>query len=399
MFIYNAYFLYPLLTGILFLAYKTFTLKRTNKNEAKNHTVEDYIKSTQDLTKNMDPLQMENYWYPILFSKDLKDDKPHGTKIFGEPIVLYRTKDNKVVCAQDVCPHRSSKLSIGKVKDGVIECPYHGWQFEEKGQCKKIPSVKEDSSMPKLVCLTTKPCIEEMGMIFIWPGNPKLADEKLIPRHMFREREWEGWDFSTENIDIDLPQPIMIENVLDYSHIDFVHDGSIGKRKNASYIECVENKESIYAKLSKNSFQFDLTKPKDGGYPIVSVIYVPPCFVRIEIEISKGKWFHQIDCYVPIEKNKTRVILSFHQTMIPLLITDLFINTKLGQYYSVKTNRKILKEDIDIISTVDENIKYKKKPFSKIVVSDAPIKKYREECWNQSKIPWFNGFDIEDIVL
>ena len=51
--------------------------------------------------------------------------------IFGEPLVLWRSEDNgDVYCANDVCPHRSSALSEGRVRDGKIECYYHGWQFD-----------------------------------------------------------------------------------------------------------------------------------------------------------------------------------------------------------------------------------------------------------------------------
>jgi hypothetical protein len=88
--------------GIIFLfitlwvLYQIFTLKRMIEKDAKNNLPEDYAKETKDIIKNLDLLNLSNYWYPIMFSKDLSDKKPFGTKILGEPIVLYRTKDGKV---------------------------------------------------------------------------------------------------------------------------------------------------------------------------------------------------------------------------------------------------------------------------------------------------------------
>lgn len=193
----------------------------------------------------------------------------------------------------------------------------------------------------------------------------------------------------------------MVENVLDYAHIDFVHDGSIGKRSNAAKIESKENPDDPLCKVNPLAFCHEYWKPSDPGkYPYINIVFIPPCFVKIRIEISPGKFFHQIDAYIPLEENKTKVFFTFHQTMIPLLVTELFITTKLGRYLSKRSNRKILKEDIDCITTVQKNIsKYKSKPFSKIVQADASIKKYREEYWNKMKKPWFKGFDdIEDLV-
>lgn len=108
-----------------FIIYKYFTLIRVNLKDQKNHLPEDYLKNIpEDVKKKLDPDNMLHYWYPIAFSTDIQD-KPYGTKIYRRPIVLYRSKNGKVVCSDDVCPHRSAQLSIGKIRNGNLECPYH----------------------------------------------------------------------------------------------------------------------------------------------------------------------------------------------------------------------------------------------------------------------------------
>jgi hypothetical protein len=98
------------------LFYDIFTFKRTKIEDAKNHLPEDYLKNVpEEIKKKLDPLDMKQYWYPICFSKDVTLKKQHGFKLFDEPLVLYRGKDEKIVCVQDLCPHRSAKLSLGIV--------------------------------------------------------------------------------------------------------------------------------------------------------------------------------------------------------------------------------------------------------------------------------------------
>jgi phenylpropionate dioxygenase-like ring-hydroxylating dioxygenase large terminal subunit len=78
--------------------------------------------------------------------------------------------------------------------------------------------------MNTLICLNNKPVIEEMGIIFVWPGKAELAHESLVPRFMFREKEWEGWDFYEDHLDLDFPHELMVDNLMDSAHIDFTHE-------------------------------------------------------------------------------------------------------------------------------------------------------------------------------
>jgi phenylpropionate dioxygenase-like ring-hydroxylating dioxygenase large terminal subunit len=70
-----------------------------------------------------------NVWTPVLLASDLKVGRPVGVQVAGTPIVLFRGKEGKPAALVDRCPHRGVALSLGSVKDGVIECPFHGWQL------------------------------------------------------------------------------------------------------------------------------------------------------------------------------------------------------------------------------------------------------------------------------
>ena len=77
------------------------------------------------------------YWHPVLTAKALKT-KPVRVVLEGVPLVLFRTSEG-VACLKDICPHRFAPLSMGRIVENSIECPYHGWRFDGGGRCTKIP--------------------------------------------------------------------------------------------------------------------------------------------------------------------------------------------------------------------------------------------------------------------
>merc|ERR1712032_1648910 len=81
-----------------------------------------------------------NTWYAIAYSEQLGVDEVFSTRLWGEPLVLYRDSANEVVRVRDSCPHRSAPLSMGEVQDGVLRCFYHGWGFGSEGKCVSVPT-------------------------------------------------------------------------------------------------------------------------------------------------------------------------------------------------------------------------------------------------------------------
>lgn len=65
------------------------------------------------------------------------------------------------------CPHRSTPLSLGRVSNGRLECPYHGWQFGAHGLCEKIPTLRGDEPIPQAAAATAHPVAETQKMIWV----------------------------------------------------------------------------------------------------------------------------------------------------------------------------------------------------------------------------------------
>ena len=93
---------------------------------------------------------IRQYWQPIFESAKLPKGKIVPIKILGENLALYRGEAGKVRVMTDECPHRLSRLSTGWVEGDSIRCRYHGWRFDESGQCVEQPAE------PKAFCAKVK---------------------------------------------------------------------------------------------------------------------------------------------------------------------------------------------------------------------------------------------------
>ena len=117
---------------------------------------------------------LKNFWYPATFSCQLQKDTPVPFELFGQPWVLFRNKFGEPACVRDICAHRACPLSLGKVIDGNIQCAYHGWQYDERGQCVSMPST---ISCPN-VGVSSMSCKEKDGFVLVWPGE---GQEPAVP--------------------------------------------------------------------------------------------------------------------------------------------------------------------------------------------------------------------------
>src|SRR3989338_6978312 len=92
---------------------------------------------------------MRNCWYPAVPIDEMSAEEPYGISICAVPIVLWYHQQDAICAAVDVCPHRSAPLSLGRIVNGILECKYHGWQFDSDAKCAYIPSEPHKTSFQK----------------------------------------------------------------------------------------------------------------------------------------------------------------------------------------------------------------------------------------------------------
>jgi len=158
-------------------------------------------------------------WYAII-QTHLVGRKPVRIRRLGEDLVLWRLKDGSLHCAVDRCPHRGAQLSLGRVVDDCIECPYHGFRYDGGGHCTLVPMNGRDAHVPKVLALQTFMVREQRGLVWMWWGEPveEYPDLPWVPGLPPDERwtaEWvEEWPIHYLRY---------IEAFFDLAHAPFVH--------------------------------------------------------------------------------------------------------------------------------------------------------------------------------
>lgn len=166
-----------------------------------------------------------NQWYAAVWDRDV-GNKPFGRTVCGEQIVFFRKPDRTVVALEDCCPHRLLPLSNGFVRGDRIVCGYHGLEFEDSGKCACVPG---QETIPATTAIKAYPVTERHRFIWVWIGEPELADETLVPDiHWCDDPQW-AFDGGTYHIECDYR--LLIDNLMDLSHETFVHGGSIGQHE------------------------------------------------------------------------------------------------------------------------------------------------------------------------
>ena len=180
-----------------------------------------------------------DHWYPLAWSNEVKAGRAHGVRFAGEPIVLVRTASGRVFALEDRCAHRQVPLSAGVVDGESIRCCYHGWTYDCTGRCTDIPYLGRER-LPNGV--RAYPCREEAGLVFVFTGDPLLADTARFPSlDSATDAAYKTRRFGQE---VKCHYTFMHENLMDMNH-QFLHRRqmgsmrarSLGRRRGEDWIE------------------------------------------------------------------------------------------------------------------------------------------------------------------
>lgn len=161
------------------------------------------------------------FWYPVMPLERLESG-PQAFSLLGQQLVLWLDSAGQAAAVEDRCCHRSAKLSQGKVKQGRIQCPYHGWCFDGAGACTQVPQLV-DQPIPKSYRVQSFHCAQRYGYAWVCldepvndiPSLPEAEDEafRYIPEF------YETWHCAGLRL---------MENSFDNAHPHFVHDKTFG---------------------------------------------------------------------------------------------------------------------------------------------------------------------------
>lgn len=166
----------------------------------------------------------ENAWYAAAWDVEVQRSLLART-ICNRPIVLYRKLDGTPVALADACWHRLLPLSLGTLHgDGVI-CGYHGLEFDDSGRCVYMPS--QETINPSAY-VKSYPLVERHRFVWLWMGEPALADPALIPDLHWNDDP--AWAADGKYIHAECDYRLVVDNLMDLTHETYVHGSSIGNR-------------------------------------------------------------------------------------------------------------------------------------------------------------------------
>ncbi len=165
---------------------------------------------------------LRNQWYTVATTAEV-GTRPLARTVCDEPLVIFRGENSEVAVLSDRCPHRKAPLSSGEVVGNDIQCGYHGIRFAQDGACTHVPG---GATVGRTFRARSFPVREMHGLVFAWLGEVALADPALIPD--FSENVKPGWAGVHGTIHVKGNYQLLIDNLLDLTHVVFVHKSTLG---------------------------------------------------------------------------------------------------------------------------------------------------------------------------
>jgi phenylpropionate dioxygenase-like ring-hydroxylating dioxygenase large terminal subunit len=165
---------------------------------------------------------LKNCWYIAAESREI-GRQPFGRILLQEPVMLYRREDGTPVALEDRCCHRRAPLHKGKLIGDLVQCGYHGFTFDASGACVQIPG---QDRVPASIGVRSYPVTERHRYVWIWMGEKTKADPALIPD--FHYTDDPDWAAVGACLHVEANYLLLVENLIDLSHVAFVHATTIG---------------------------------------------------------------------------------------------------------------------------------------------------------------------------
>ncbi len=162
---------------------------------------------------------LRNCWYVAGRSEDIGRSLS-AVRMLDEEIVLFRDTAGRAIALEDACPHRKLPLSRGTIEGDTVVCGYHGLTFDCTGECVIAPTQLDNP--PRRAAVHSYPAEDRWGFLWLWMGDPKLADrDAIIDIPNFDNPSWGRT--AKGAMEMACHYLYIIDNLLDPSHVAWVH--------------------------------------------------------------------------------------------------------------------------------------------------------------------------------
>ena len=235
---------------------------------------------------------LRNTWYVVTVAAELKGGELMHRTIMNEPIAFYRKEDDGIAAFTDRCPHRSVPLSMGKLLAGDrVQCIYHGLEFGADGKC--ILNPHGSGKVSDALHRKSYPVVEKHTLIWIWMGD-KPADTDKIPDYSCLDDRPELHVTRPGYLKVNARYELIVDNLLDLSHISYTHAGILGNTDTAE-AEPVVAQDGDVITVTRNSRDAEtpgiLKMMSPGGFERgdqwQAISWFPASNLRLEFGASK----------------------------------------------------------------------------------------------------------------
>jgi phenylpropionate dioxygenase-like ring-hydroxylating dioxygenase large terminal subunit len=320
-----------------------------------------------------------NFWYPVATSEELTDEQPRRVQILGLKFVAFRDTEGQAHVLSDTCVHRGASLGKGRLKDGCVECPYHGWRYGGDGRCVAIPSLAGGEKPPARAKVDSYPIQEKYGIVFAFLGD--LPEDERPPIWDVTEFDQPDWRANRLVVfEVDYYYERSVENGLDPAHNEFVHPNQGAPQVQHDFRKHpIEIEEHPWGGQFKVAFdhpdeEMGLLASKDIGHTKTDGVvagsgHLGPNTLVTTIQFNETNIFRQYFFEAPIDNSHTRIFfLNMRHFMMEPEKDEMII----------KINMQIAKEDIDVMAEVDPIRTPPTNSKEILLPTDLPIVRYRE---------------------
>jgi phenylpropionate dioxygenase-like ring-hydroxylating dioxygenase large terminal subunit len=310
-----------------------------------------------------------NQWYIILESKELIRNKPVKIKRLNEYLALWRDANGYACCIADKCCHRGVSLSGGKIREGNIECPFHGFRFDKEGKVRVIPAIGKNQPVPAAMKVKAYKTFEAYGFIWIWYG-----DDDKITQEPFFFRELEQFSYTSFKDNWKVHYSRAIENQLDVVHLPFVHKTTIGRGDKTLVNGPVVEREGELITFYVNNIKDDgktIPLKQDEIPNYKSLFHLQFHYPNVWQNFISDK-IRALAAFVPVDEENSIIYIRYYQKMVKIpLLREIF--NFIGKVSSIV----ILRQDKKVVETQIPK-KSELKMDELLIMGDRPVIEYRK---------------------
>lgn len=212
---------------------------------------------------------MRRFWHAVCRSQDLPMGHAKPIRIMSEDYALYRGQSGEPRVVAYRCPHRGAPIHLGWVEDDAIRCVYHGWKFDNSGQCVHQPA--EEAGFAQKVRLRIYPTREYLGLVFAYFGE---GVPPPFPHFPHRQSEGLIQVWNAERVPCNYLQSF--ENSMDEVHVAFTHQPGGSHAKLSADLPSIAAEETEWGMLRFGARRNRKVRQTLHYAPNITRVIVPP---------------------------------------------------------------------------------------------------------------------------